>query len=551
MTLCVDGQVRATEPRLLAVLSELLRSAPKVITVDQLIETVWKKHDVDSSAVSMAISRLRKALGDGARKLIVTVPQSGYRPAGFRIGVAVALVAGPSTHPRRDDSGASAFEFFSKDMLEAVDVRKVGPQMSLQVTDGLAQASRSASQRFVGLPLIEAAFRLALGEKYAAFSAFADALAQYTAAAALADQVPLPAGAALRAESRYAQARAHVALSRQAEAGLAVELADGLVLASCLQADDSLQLAASRTKAIYLLNCQKYPEALQSARLAVALADRIQADDLVARFAMRRVLAEGLLRTGDYLAAQALINDMMSPPYSVEAVGEVQLARAQSQWARLKFARGQANEAEQPLICARDALTRRFGSDCAKLADIHAELGRVYETQGKYILAKQAYLESHRAFVATVGVDSQGAHQALVNVAMIDLNSDQVALGLQQLEAERPWFVANMGGGPSSPVVQLIDFARARARLDLGQTEGVGALLGGLEPDALRQACFWPYWSLILQAESGHLLMLTEQFESGRRVLEQALKGLQAAQADASEICRYRRVLEQSSLAIR
>ncbi len=69
------------EPRAFRVLLVLLRNPQKVITKDELLNTVWDDVEVTDNSLTQSIVKLRQALGDDARspRLIETVAKVGYR----------------------------------------------------------------------------------------------------------------------------------------------------------------------------------------------------------------------------------------------------------------------------------------------------------------------------------------------------------------------------------------------------------------------------------------------------------------------------------------
>jgi DNA-binding winged helix-turn-helix (wHTH) protein/serine/threonine protein kinase len=78
----VAGQVVELEPRPLALLQQLLRKAGELLTHDELLDAVYGRRHITEGVIANAVAKLRKALGDEDRKLIVTVPRIGYRLAG-------------------------------------------------------------------------------------------------------------------------------------------------------------------------------------------------------------------------------------------------------------------------------------------------------------------------------------------------------------------------------------------------------------------------------------------------------------------------------------
>lgn len=76
-----DGRPVRAEPRVLEVLAYLIRNGGRVVTKDELLETVWKKSFVSDSALTRCIMEARRAIGDQERSepLIRTVHGRGYR----------------------------------------------------------------------------------------------------------------------------------------------------------------------------------------------------------------------------------------------------------------------------------------------------------------------------------------------------------------------------------------------------------------------------------------------------------------------------------------
>ncbi len=76
-----DGEVIHLEPTVLKLLVFLIRNRDRLVTKEELMDTVWGDTVVSESALSKAVARLRKALDDdpGAPRYIETVHSRGYR----------------------------------------------------------------------------------------------------------------------------------------------------------------------------------------------------------------------------------------------------------------------------------------------------------------------------------------------------------------------------------------------------------------------------------------------------------------------------------------
>ena len=75
----VHGQALDLEPRPLEVLNLLLRHAGEVVTKDEFFEAVWPGAIAGEKALTNAVAKLRKAIGDEDQSVIETVHKVGYR----------------------------------------------------------------------------------------------------------------------------------------------------------------------------------------------------------------------------------------------------------------------------------------------------------------------------------------------------------------------------------------------------------------------------------------------------------------------------------------
>lgn len=80
--LSVAGMPLELEQRPLEVLAMLLRRVGEVVTRDQLLERVWAGREVAEQALTGAVAKLRKGLGEENAGRIISQPRIGYRLAG-------------------------------------------------------------------------------------------------------------------------------------------------------------------------------------------------------------------------------------------------------------------------------------------------------------------------------------------------------------------------------------------------------------------------------------------------------------------------------------
>lgn len=79
--LCVAGEVRSVEPQVLRILLHLIENRDRVVSRDDLVDSVWGGRIVSEAAIAGGISAARKAVGDsGSRQEIIrTVARRGVR----------------------------------------------------------------------------------------------------------------------------------------------------------------------------------------------------------------------------------------------------------------------------------------------------------------------------------------------------------------------------------------------------------------------------------------------------------------------------------------
>lgn len=76
-----QGKVTRVEPKVMVLLLRLRENIGQTLTRNQLINTVWGDGSGSDEALTQAVSKLRRALGESPSQpmLIETVPKQGYR----------------------------------------------------------------------------------------------------------------------------------------------------------------------------------------------------------------------------------------------------------------------------------------------------------------------------------------------------------------------------------------------------------------------------------------------------------------------------------------
>ena len=95
----LSGQPVDLGPKPFALLVTLMRSPQRLVTKEDLIETVWEGRFVSEAVLTTAMRDLRRAIGDDARKptYIATAHGRGYR---FLLEVSEGGELGPASEPR-------------------------------------------------------------------------------------------------------------------------------------------------------------------------------------------------------------------------------------------------------------------------------------------------------------------------------------------------------------------------------------------------------------------------------------------------------------------
>src|SRR5262245_24884713 len=98
------GDVVALRPKTFAVLRHLAENPGRLVSKDELLDTVWARTAVSDTVLKSCVRELRRALGDDARasRYIETVHRRGYR---FRSAALAANHAGAACHARPPPPG--------------------------------------------------------------------------------------------------------------------------------------------------------------------------------------------------------------------------------------------------------------------------------------------------------------------------------------------------------------------------------------------------------------------------------------------------------------
>lgn len=78
--LCLEGPAGRLDlrPKSFDVLSHLVQHAGRIVTKNELLQSVWPSVTVTDESLSQCIHDVRRVLGDGGMKIIKTIPRRGY-----------------------------------------------------------------------------------------------------------------------------------------------------------------------------------------------------------------------------------------------------------------------------------------------------------------------------------------------------------------------------------------------------------------------------------------------------------------------------------------
>src|SRR6185436_12409478 len=104
-----DGKERHLRQKTFQVLLYLLEHRERLVTKDELIESIWEDTAVTDNALEQCLAEIRKVLGDDSRnpRFIKTVPRAGYRFIGS-VEVVDANKAAPAEFGQISQAPATA-----------------------------------------------------------------------------------------------------------------------------------------------------------------------------------------------------------------------------------------------------------------------------------------------------------------------------------------------------------------------------------------------------------------------------------------------------------
>jgi eukaryotic-like serine/threonine-protein kinase len=403
-------------------------------------------------------------------------------------------------------------DFLHKDVLQSADVLRSGTSKTISMQDVLQRASERAAERFKGQARSEASVRRQLGDTYLHMHDLTRADQQFARAIDLLEPL-VPADDAELLAVRFGLAQTSVGVFRPADALKKLSLAERASGPQVLAGNSELARLATRARLEVMMDAQQNKEALPVALRLVELSDQLAGADMSLRFESRQRLGELYLRLGDKPRADALLAEIMSPPYAENNVGDVLYARAKLRIGRERINEGRLGEAETLLTEVRDTMTRAFGPTEVYVGGANLELADLHQGRGQFAKAAAAAKAAATAFAASLGEDHSYTITAKANLGAIEVDLGEPASALRGLDETRPRASLIKD---SAPLVSGIDFARAKALTDLGRPAEALAILATVNADLLAESSWGPrdfQWQL--QAEKGRAMIAMGQRQQG------------------------------------
>jgi len=151
------GEQIGLEPKAFDVLRYLLENADRLVTKDELMETVWRDTFVTPNVLTRAVAQLRRTIGDDAReaRYIETVARRGYRfiapvvsetplPVTLQSTASPAVASLPATSPvtAREESRPPAVVAVATASARGIGARLAAGMVLAAATGGVVLLAR-------------------------------------------------------------------------------------------------------------------------------------------------------------------------------------------------------------------------------------------------------------------------------------------------------------------------------------------------------------------------------------------------------------------------
>lgn len=164
-----DGRITPLPPKVFDTLLVLVENSGRVVSKDELMQSLWPDTFVEESNLTQNISQLRRALGDGAAEAqyIETIPKRGYR---FVAGVQPLALNGVSMEAGLAVNGHAPAPA-AEHALQLADLEQTPPIDAEVTTEKLSRKRFLAVAALIGFSLAIVVFALVVAHRRASNNA--------------------------------------------------------------------------------------------------------------------------------------------------------------------------------------------------------------------------------------------------------------------------------------------------------------------------------------------------------------------------------------------
>jgi eukaryotic-like serine/threonine-protein kinase len=517
------------------------RTASVANLVDNLSRLEERRQE---RAAQAANATMAQAAAAGAARRRARLPWLVMGVVGLSVGFLVSVLM----FLRADRARAAALDaqaqtlavsnFLHQDVLDTPDVVTSGTVRPIQLMDVMRSASMTASERFKGQPLAEAAVRRRIAETYLRRAAVSEARSELGKADALLTAA-LPADADELLTVRFILARAALWGQDKDKARSTQDTAEKLAGPQRMNALTELGAAATRARIEFLLDAGQADAAVPLAKRLIEQTDALVSARSHRRLDARQRLAEAYVRAGMDTEATALFAELSQAPFNAPNMAVEFKVRDNAVKVEALFFENRVDEAEVLLRESRALMLSKGNPNPFYMAFVELNLSACHWFRGQFPQALQKSTAALPLFVDSVGPDHVYIPMTQINIAQAALQRGYSRAALALYETADQWWV-EQGAKRGHAVAR---FGRAAALLDLGRAEEALAALNDIDPARLASLDRSPGLQARVQAERGRILLALGRRDEAKPMLRQAVADMKAAKVPGWQVARYERLL--------